>query len=630
MIGRFANSGVLDANLWRPVAIAIAAALLIATAVAKYLANAPEWAVIGLSFLSLCLTGFPIIWGALRGLARLKTNVDELVSIAIVASMILGEWISAAVIAWIMVLGSLVERYASRRAGRHLERLVASSPAYALLLTDGGPTKQVPVGELQMGHRILVRPGDVIAADGIVEQGESTVDESMLTGESVPVARGEGDHVAAGTINGEGSLRVCITRVGPESTQGKIIQLVQQAEHHRAPILRAAEAYAKWFTPTVLTLAGGVWAITGDPYRAVAILIVGCPCAFVLATPTAVIAAMGRASKQGVLVKGGKFLEACAKVDLLAFDKTGTLTTGCCRIRDVIALDEATPEKVLAEAARLETGAEHPLARAVAERARSWRLDIAGAASIRREAGLGISEIAERPWHLGSQRFLQRRNTPIPPDALAQAEALHRDGCSVLFLSEGDRLRGLLTVDDELRSETASTLASLRQHGYSDIYMLTGDSKAVASRVGEKLGIPPHQILAELLPEQKYEYLETLERNGRRVCYVGDGTNDGPALARATVGVSIAARENTIALETADVLLMQDSLDSLPLLLSLSKATVRTINQNIFLFGLLLNAAMLALSGVGVLTPVIGAIGHNVGSVAVVMNSARLLRFKGG
>ena len=629
MIGRFAGTGALaDVSLKSVMTVVGAAVLLVAAVVAKYLVHAPEAIAIGLSLGSLCLTGFPIIWRAARGLLRLTTNVDELVSIAIVASMFLGEWISAAVVAWIMVLGSLIEQYTSQRARRHLERLMESSPDCALLLTDDGQVTQVPVDQLRPKLRILVRPGDVIAADGLVEEGESTVDESMLTGESIPVDRAAGDRVSAGTINGEGSLKVRVERVGRDSTQGKIIELVQQAEQHRAPILRAAEAYAKWFTPTVLTLAAGVWAMTGDPHRAVTLLIVGCPCAFVLATPTAVIAALGRASKQGVLVKGGKFLEECAKVDVLAFDKTGTLTTGRCRIRDVIAMNGTTPEQVLAQAARLEVGAEHPLARAITDHARCWGLDVSATASIRREAGLGISEIAERPWHLGSQRFFERQNIPIPAEARAKAETFHEGGYSVLFLSEGDRLRGLLTVDDELRSEAANTLSDLRKAGYDDIYMLTGDSKAVARRVGENLGIPTHRILAELLPAQKYEHLEMLDRSGRRVCYVGDGTNDGPALARAAVGVSIASRENTVALETADVVLMQDGLTALPFLLRLGKVTTRTINQNLLLFGLLFNATMLALSGFGVLTPIMGAIGHNIGSVAVVLNSARLLRLK--
>jgi Cd2+/Zn2+-exporting ATPase len=629
MIGRFSKKDVLaDVSLERLATVVIAAALLMAAITAKYVLFAPEMVVIGLSVASLALTGFPIIWGAACGLVRLTTNVDELVSIAIVASMFLQEWISAAVVAWIMVLGSLVEQFTSQRARRHLEQLIDSNPENALLLMEDGEVLSISIEALRPGQRILVRPGDVIAADGVVEQGESTVDESMLTGESMPVDRETGDRVVAGTINGEGSLKVRVERVGHESTQGKIVQLVQEAEQHRAPILRAAEAYAKWFTPVVLVLASVVWAMTGDPHRAVTILIVGCPCAFVLATPTAVVAALGRASKQGVLVKGGKFLEACAKVDVLAFDKTGTLTTGRCRIRDILSLDGTTPEEIVMQAARLEAGAEHPLAKAILNHARSLGLNVSESANIRREAGLGISEIADQPWRLGSPRLFERKGIEIPSDVRATTEAFHNDGYSVLLLSEGDRLRGLLTVDDEIRSEAANVVAELRTAGYRDIYMLSGDAKVVASRVGKDLGIPSEQILAELLPEQKYDHLESLDKNGHRVCYVGDGTNDGPALARATVGVSIASRENTVALETADVVLMQNGLSALPFLLRLSKATTRTINQNLFLFGFLFNATMLALSGTGVLTPILGAVGHNIGSVAVVLNSARLLRFK--
>lgn len=630
MLGRFAEIGVLaDVSPKKLATVVAAAALVAGAAFAKYFAQAPESVVVGLALCSLALTGFPIIWGAVRGLLQFTTNVDELVSIAIVASMFLGEWISAAVVAWIMVLGSLIEQYTSQRARRHLERLVASNPVGALLLTDDGQVAPIPADQLQPGQRILVRPGDVIAADGLIEDGESSVDESMLTGESVPVDRGTGDRIVAGTINGEGSLKVRVERVGSESTQGKIVQLIQDAEQHRAPILRAAEAYAQWFTPTILILASVVWAITGDAHRAVTILIVGCPCAFVLATPTAVIAALGRASKQGILIKGGKFLEACAKVDVLAFDKTGTLTTGRCRIHDVIPVDGTmTSRQILAQAARLEAGAEHPLAKAVTDHARSLGIEVSDAANIRREAGLGISEIAEQPWHLGSERFLARQNIPIPARVHEEAEIFHRDGYSVLFLAQGDHLRGLLTVDDELRREAVVALTNLRNAGYQDIYMLTGDANSVAHRIGGDLRIPPNRVFAELLPKQKYAHLETMERDGRHVCYVGDGTNDGPALARASVGVSIASRENTVALETADVVLMQNGLSPLPFLFRLSKATARTINQNLLLFGLCFNASMLALSGLGVLTPIMGAVGHNIGSIAVVLNSARLLRFK--
>jgi Cd2+/Zn2+-exporting ATPase len=333
------------------------------------------------------------------------------------------------------------------------------------------------------------------------------------------------------------------------------------------------------------------------------------------------------------LIKGGKFVEACAQVTVLAFDKTGTLTTGNCRICDVLPVDGWTVEALLAQAARLEAGAEHPLARAIVQRAQERGVAVAPTASIQREAGLGISELAaavDGAWHIGNQPFMDRRGVSVT-DALRQhADDARRAGRTAIFLAEGRALRGLLTVDDELRPEASRVFARLRATGYDDLRMLTGDGQAAANHMGQQLNLAPQQVLAELLPEQKYQRIQAWEQDGRRVCYVGDGTNDGPALAVASVGVSIGSRENTVALENAHVVLMRAGLAGLPFLLSLSKATTRTINQNILLFGLLFNAAMLGLSSLGLLSPIFGAIGHNLGSVAVVLNSARLLRYQVG
>lgn len=629
MIGRFACSSCsVDPERPNVLYVVLAGSLILAAALAEYVFALPTAVTIALAGASLCFTGVPIIWKALQGLVQLRTNVDELIALAILASVVLGEWISAAIVAWIMVLGGLIEQYTSQRARRHIEALMASSPAQALLVGDDGQVTTVAVESLGPGDQILVRPGDVVAADGTIDDGQSFLDESMLTGESVPVAKQPGDAVSAGTINGAGSLKIRVQRVGEQSTQGKIVQLIQEAEQHRAPILRVAEAYAQWFTPTILILAGVVWLITGEPERAVTVLIVGCPCAFVLATPTAVIAALGRASKHGVLIKGGKYLEACAKVDVLALDKTGTLTNGRCRIRDVAPLGDMTSDQLLFHAARLEAGAEHPLARAVVELARSRGIEVPEAASIHREAGLGVAELADSAWRIGNQRLMELHQIAISAEAAAMAEKFRREGRTVLFLAEGTALRGLLTVEDEIRDEAGDVLASLRADGYDDIYVLTGDAQTVARQVASQLDVPAERTLAELTPEHKYRHLESLQEDGHRVCYVGDGTNDGPALALASVGVSIGSRENTVALESAHVVLMRNGLAGLPFVLRLGKRTSRTIQQNILVFGLTFNAAMLALSAAGMLTPILGAIGHNLGSVAVVLNSARLLRFR--
>jgi Cd2+/Zn2+-exporting ATPase len=629
VIGRFAGAGVAaDIGGRRVATVAAAAALLVTGGIADAVGYQRAGAVLALA--SLSLTGLPIVWRAVRGVARFESNVDELVSLAIVASLLLGEWISAAIVAFIMVLGSLIEEFVSARARRHLEALVAAQPRHALRLSDDGAVHQVPIADLRPGDRILVRPGDVIAADGQVEDGESQVDESLLTGESAPADRGPGDLVSGGTINESGSLTVRVQRVGDQSAHGTVLRLIRDAESHRAPILRAAEAYARWFTPGVLTLAAVVWVATGDVQRAVTMLIVGCPCAFVLATPTAIVAAMSRAAREGLLVKGGRYVEGCARVAAIAFDKTGTLTKGECRVVDVIPAEGGTQAGLLAAAARLEAAADHPLARAIQARAAAEGVAVSESLAILREAGLGISgrdADASEVWRLGNARFMARHGIDVGPLEL-HAERLRARGLSIVYVARGDHAKGLLSIEDEVRPEARDVIAELRADGLRDVSILSGDARAVALAVAAEVGVDPADVEAELLPEQKYERVQALERRHGRLCYVGDGANDGPALSVATVGVSLGSRHDTVALETAAVVLMRNSLSALPFLFRLSRKTTRTINQNLILFGLIFNAAMLALSSTGVLTPILGALAHNVGSVSVVINSARLLLFE--
>lgn len=604
--------------------------MLVAAAVVGGYSGLPPAAVRGLSLASLCLTGLPIVWRAARGIARLQSNVDELVSLAIVASLVLGEWTSAAIVAFIMVLGSMIEELVSARARRHLEALFEASPRHALLLDADGSVRQVPVSELAPGVRILVRPGDVIAADGIVEDGESQVDESLLTGESAPVDKAPGDGVSSGTINQSGSLEIRVERTGEQTAHGKVLQLIRDAERHRAPILRAAEAYARWFTPGVLSLAGAVWVVSGDPYRAVTMLIVGCPCAFVLATPTAIVAALSRAAREGLLIKGGRYVEGCAGVTALAFDKTGTLTKGECRVVDIVPAAGVSSDELLAAAARLEVAADHPLARAIQARAAAAGVAVTEGAAIQREAGLGVAELtdqADQAWRLGNARFMARHAVELG-ELHSLADRLRQQGLSIVFVACGTTVKGFFSIEDEVRPEARAVLQQLRAEGLHDMHMLTGDARSVALAVAGRVGLDPDRVSAEMLPGQKYERVRDLQREGRRLCYVGDGANDGPALSVATVGVSLGSRHSTVALETAAVVLMRNDLSGLPFLFRLSRATTRTISQNLILFGLIFNAVLLGLSSVGILTPILGALAHNVGSVAVVLNSARLLLFE--
>jgi Cd2+/Zn2+-exporting ATPase len=631
VIGRFARAGTVAEIGARRVGTTVAAgALLVTAAVADAAGHDGAGAVLAL--VSLSLTGLPIVWRAVGGLARFESNVDELVSLAIAASIILGEWTSAAIVAFIMVLGSLIEEFVSARARRHLEALVAAQPRHALRLSDDGVVRQVATTDLSPGDRILVRPGDVIAADGQVEDGESQVDESLLTGESEPADRGPGDFVSGGTVNESGSLTVRVRRIGDESAHGKVLRLIKDAESHRAPILRAAESYARWFTPGVLTLSGVVWAATGDVQRAVTMLIVGCPCAFVLATPTAIVAAMSRAAREGLLIKGGRYVEGCARVAAIAFDKTGTLTKGECRVADVIPAESCSRAALLAAAARLEAAADHPLARAIQARAVAESVAVTESLSILREAGLGIAGRVEdggEAWRLGNARFMDRHGIDVG-QLEPHAERLRAQGLSIVYVARGSEAQGLFSIEDEVRPEARGVIGELRADGLREVRILSGDARPVALAVAASVGVDPADVFAELMPEQKYERVQDLERQHGRLCYVGDGANDGPALSVATVGVSLGSRHDTVALETAAVVLMRNGLSALPFLFRLTRAATRTINQNLVVFGLMFNAAMLALSSAGFLTPILGALAHNVGSVSVVINSARLLLFERG
>ncbi|MHC5038766.1 MAG: heavy metal translocating P-type ATPase [Planctomycetota bacterium] len=622
MIGRYANPTAFRMLLRRrDLARVILAGLLIASGLAlRYgLADPPAW-IPAIPLASLALTGGPILWGAVRGLMRGKVNVDELVSIAIVATLILGEFTSAGIVAFIMALGGLIEEYTSDRARRAVEAVVRESPPCALLIGDEGES-EVPVESVCEGNTVRVRPGDLIPLDGEVIHGETSVDESNLTGEAMPVVKQCGDPVFAGTQNFDGCIDLRVGAPASESVMAKIGRLIEEAEQHRAPILRVAERYAQWFTPAILLLASGTWLVTGDPFRAVTVLIVGCPCAFVLATPTAVLAALGRAARRGILVKGGKFLEGAGEVDLLAFDKTGTLTEGCPQVESVWAAPGFREEDVLKEAAFAESGSEHPLGRAVVAAACARGIAV-GTPPEDTEAVRGLG-VRAGPVRVGAPRFLEAEGVALDAPARDFLDSAHEEGRIALFVSREGTLVGGLALQDKVRDEAGDVVDWCRKDGLETV-LLTGDQEAPAKAVASRVGLETFR--ASLMPGDKQDYIRERQVKGKRIAYVGDGTNDGPALAEAHLGVSLASRRDTVALETADAVLMEGGLRPLPFLLLLGRRTRRTINQNLLLFGLAFNAAMLALSATGILTPILGALAHNAGSVLVVLNSARLLR----
>lgn len=572
--------------------------------------------------LAVAVLGGPIILGAVRGLLNKEFNVDELVSLAIIAAVFIGDYLEAAVVALIMTLGALLEEYAAQKSRSAINALVRLSPEKAVVIRDGAEVS-IPVEEIQPGDTVLIRSGEKVPVDGKVTRGHATFNESSLTGESLPVEKAVGDMVFAGSVSYAGMVVVQTLKTGATTTLGKLIELVQEAESQKAPILRAIDRYAKYFTPVIIGLSVAVYLFTGDVHRAITVLIVGCPCAFILAAPTAVVAALGNASRNGILIKGGAFLERAAQVDALVFDKTGTLTTGKPVVARIVPLGGASENRVLAAAAAVEKYSEHPLGRAIVDTAGRRGLAPEEPERFKSAPGIGVEAL------VGGRRVFVGGFGP--GEAAAEAKGLAGlkppGGIKALVVKEDGLPIGVIYLQDVLRPEVAAVVESLRDAGIKRVPMLTGDDEAVAAHLAAAGGIGEYR--AGLLPEHKLEQIKEYQRRGHTVAYVGDGINDAPALAAADIGIAMGAMGTDVAIEAADIALLNDDLTRLPYLLRLAGATMNTINLNV-VFAVGFNVLALALSGAGFLTPIMGAVAHNIGSVLVVLNSVRLLAFRPG
>ncbi|MEA1995625.1 MAG: cation-translocating P-type ATPase [Campylobacterota bacterium] len=579
------------------------------------------------SLTSLSLTAIPIIINSIRGLLRGEPNVDELVSLAIIAMIGMGKYTPAAMVAFIMTLGSLLEEHAAGRARSNIETIAAQHPTHAIILRDNRFV-EIPLEQVAIGNHILVRPGDIVPVDGKIINGESSIDESSLTGESMPVEKSPGNMAYAGTTNQNGVLQIEALRIGENSTYGKIVSLIKEAENQRIPTRRIIDKFIKYYTPIILIATGVVWFITGENiYRAITVLVVSCPCALILASPVSTIAALSSAARLGILIKGGRYLETCADIDKVVFDKTGTLTTGEPRIKRIIPLNGNKKNEILQWAAKAEAGSEHPIAKAVLSFARKEGIDVNFKGRTHSHIGFGVESFqSNQHIAVGSERFFKQISIPISEDAKNSELSILDAGEAPLFVSKDNEIIGLIIIEDCIRPESLKIVENLKKTGIDRIAIFTGDTKTVACSVAKQCKVPLDAVYAELLPDQKQNYLRIFQDSGEKVCYIGDGTNDGPALAQANVGMSIGSRENTIALETADIVFMRQGLEHLPFVLKLGKNTKKTININLF-FATSFNFTMIILAALGILTPVLGAIGHNIGSLTVVLNSIRLTRF---
>ncbi|HEC17778.1 MAG TPA: cadmium-translocating P-type ATPase [Gammaproteobacteria bacterium] len=577
--------------------------------------------------------GFGMPWvlvKAVRALLRLRPDMNLLMSLAVAGALALGEWFEAATVTFLFALALTLERWSVARARRAVTALLETAPETARVKLADGRVRAVPVAEVQVGMRVLVPPGEKVPVDGRVVAGHSSVNQAPITGESLPVPKGPGDEVFAGTLNGEGLLEVVVEKPAQDSTLARIIRLVAEAQERKAGVEQWVERFARRYTPAVFAGALLVWIVpplmlgaswNAWFYRALVLLVIACPCALVISTPVSLVAALARAAREGVLIKGGVFLERSAGLTLMAFDKTGTLTLGKPQVVQVVSLAVEEME-LLALAAALERGSTHPLAEAVCRCAAARGCEPPLAEGVRALPGRGIEgSIGSRRYWLGSLRLARERVAHWPEGLTLPPQA---EVGTVVALGQDARLLGLIVLSDAPRPEAETTVAALRRLGIR-CAMLTGDHRRVAERIAQDLGI--EEVHAELLPEDKVRVVEALAREYRAVAMVGDGINDAPALARADVGIALGAIGSDAAIEAADIALMSDDLRHLPWLVRHARRTLWIVRENItFALGVKAVFVVLALLGQATLWMAVAA---DMGaSLLVVANGLRLLRIK--
>ncbi|AGZ52531.1 copper-translocating P-type ATPase [Mycobacterium kansasii 824] len=572
-------------------------------------------------------TGYPFLRGALRSLRSGKAGTDALVSAATVASLILRENVVALTVLWLLNIGEYLQDLTLRRTRRAISELLRGNQDTAWIRLTDGAEVQVPIDTVQIGDEVVVHDHVAIPVDGEVVDGEAIVNQSAITGENLPVSVVVGTHVHAGSVVVRGRLVVRAQAVGNQTTIGRIISRVEEAQQDRAPIQTVGENFSRRFVPTSFIVSAITLLITGDVRRAMTMLLIACPCAVGLSTPTAISAAIGNGARRGILIKGGSHLEQAGRVDAIVFDKTGTLTVGRPVVTNIIAMHKDwEPEQVLAYAASSEIHSRHPLAEAVIRSTEERRISIPPHEECEVLVGLGMRTWADgRTLLLGSPSLLQSENVKVSKKASEWVDRLRRQAETPLLLAVDGTLVGLVSLRDEVRPEAAEVLKQLRDNGVRRIVMLTGDHPDIAKVVAEELGIDEWR--AEVMPEDKLEVVRELQDDGYIVGMVGDGVNDAPALAAADIGIAMGLAGTDVAVETADVALANDDLHRLLDVRDLGGRAVEVIRQN-YGMSIAVNAAGLLIGAGGALSPVLAAILHNASSVAVVANSSRLIRYR--
>ena len=577
------------------------------------------------SWVTVIICGFPLVYLSIRrivynkGISKISSAL--LISMAMFAAIAIGDIFAAGEVAFIMALGALLEEATTERAKKGLKKLISLAPVKGRKI-QANKEIMVPVESIQSGDYLRILPGETIPVDGRIINGETTVDQSIMTGESIPVDKTIDDDVFGGTINCFGAIDIIATKVGEDSSIQKMIQLIKNAEQKQAPIQRIADIVASRLVPIALMIACIGYVVTGNIIVGVTVLVVFCPCVLVLATPTAVMAAIGQATKHGVIIKSGEILETMGKVDTMAFDKTGTLTHGQLSVQSILVVDTDYSEvDILQLAASAEAKSEHPIGKAIVSHAIHQDLQILATTSFTMSVGRGIIAVINGvTLYCGHERFLEENNIIVDERVQQNVNTYRSEGKVSIIIADKDHIIGIIALSDTMRRDTADMLSAVSSLAMKTV-LLTGDSKETATYIGKKAGIS--EIHAELLPSEKMRIIEELQGKHHKVCMVGDGINDAPAMKTADVSIAMGSIGSDIAIETADIALMSEDLSKIPYIKRLSDATIRTIKFSIAL-SMAINCIAIILSLLEVLTPTTGALVHNVGSCLVVLIAARL------
>ena len=596
----------------------IGAIFIINSYLLKYAFNQGE-SVAGLSALiGALILGLPVVIRAIKDLISGELHMNELVAIAILACVARGDYTTAGIVAFIVLVGDIIEHRTAIGVHESIENLLKLVPQKARLI-QGRIETEVEASSLKPGQFIRIRPGEKVPADGIIEEGTTALNEATITGESLPVDKGRGKPVFASTVNLTGALKVKVTKTGEDTTLGRVKHLIKEAEATRIPLMTIIDKYIGWYTPIVLMVSAIILAVTKDMNNAITALIVTCPCALILATPTAMVAALSASARLGILIKNVHDLESASQITSVVFDKTGTLTTGRLSVARISPVQGVDPEDLLSTAASAERHSNHPMARAVMSVAGETALEVTEPKDYKEISGKGIQAVVDnKRVFVGRHEWMEENNIKINNPVEKETDY------STLYVARDNNLLGWIGFEDKVRPEARKATQALKDWGIRKIIMLTGDRQTVAKRVSSDLGCTDFE--AHCLPQRKLEVVNELKEKNEKVAVVGDGINDAPALAAGDIGIAMGAAGSDEAINSATIALMSEDLSRLPMLFKLSKKTRWTVNQNLIFSGVFI-AGGLCLAGFGILNPIIAAVIHSLGAFVVIFNSARLVRF---